>query len=297
MNRLYPGPRMLKTALAVAIAVLIAHLLTQTELSLFYAGFGALIAMETTLSKALRQGLVQLTGVFCGTLLGYTCGLLFPPPAPFWAAGLGALLLLLLLHNLHMDYAASLACVIFLSASLIPTENLVGDSVQRLLCTAIGLATALVINIAIRPYNNRRRIVGMLHRLRQTVADDLAQVVVRECFPDLQREITLLRQLDHELELYHSQRILHRRGDDEALLRGCFRLAERMTQELEAICGMDSLGDLSLENGAKLLALGLPIPEAGIQGRKCTRQDTLVMNYHLEKLLSAYSYLDELLRT
>ena len=60
---------------------------------------------------------------------------------------------------------------------------------------------------------------------------------------------------------------------------------------------MDSLGDLSLENGAKLLALGLPIPEAGIQGRKCTRQDTLVMNYHLEKLLSAYSYLDELLRT
>lgn len=82
MNRLYPGPRMLKTALAVAIAVLIAHLLTQTELSLFYAGFGALIAMETTLSKALRQGLVQLTGVFCGTLLGYTCGLLFPPPRP-----------------------------------------------------------------------------------------------------------------------------------------------------------------------------------------------------------------------
>lgn len=80
MNRLYPGPRMLKTALAVAIAVLIAHLLTQTELSLFYAGFGALIAMETTLSKALRQGLVQLTGVFCGTLLGYACGLLFPPP-------------------------------------------------------------------------------------------------------------------------------------------------------------------------------------------------------------------------
>ena len=296
MNRLYPGPRMLKTALAAAIAVLIARLLTQTELSLFYAGFGALIAMETTLSKALRQGLVQLTGVFCGTLLGYACGLLFPPPAPFWAVGLGVLLLLLLLHNLHMVYAASLACVIFLSASLIPTENLVRDSVQRLLCTAIGLATALVINIAIRPYNNRRRIVGMLHRLRQTVADDLAQVVVHECFPDLQREVALLRQLDHELELYHSQRILHRKGDDEALLRGCFRLAERMTQELEAICGMDSLGDLSLENGAKLLALGLPIPEAGIHGRKCTRQDTLVMNYHLEKLLAAYSYLDELLR-
>ena len=194
-----------------------------------------------------------------------------------------------------MDYAASLACVIFLSASLIPAENLVGDSVQRLLCTAIGLATALVINIAIRPYNNRRRIVGMLHRLRQTVADDLAQVVVRECFPDLQREITLLRQLDHELELYHSQRILHRRGDDEALLRGCFRLAERMTQELEAICGMDTLGDLSTENAETMRTLGMAIPEAGIAGRKCTRHDTIVMNYHLEKLLSACRYLAELM--
>ncbi len=295
MNRLYPGPRILKTALAVAVSVLLAGLFVTRELSLFYAAFGALITMETTLSKALRQGIVQLIGVLCGTVLGYVCVLLFPPPAPFWVVGLGVLLLILLLNALRLSFSASLACIIFLSSSLLPTENLVRDSAQRLICTALGLVTALVINVSIRPYNNRRRITAMLRRLRDTLADDLAQIVVRECYPDLQPEIALLRQLDRELELYHSQRLLHRRKDAEALLRGCLQLAERMTQELEAICGMDSLGDLSTENGARLQALGLPIPEAGIHGRKCTRQDTLVMNYHLEKLLTAYEYLTLLL--
>ena len=68
--RLSPGPRIVKTALAVALSVLLARLLTQEPLSLFYAAFGALIAMETTVSRALRQGLTQLVGVACGTLLG-----------------------------------------------------------------------------------------------------------------------------------------------------------------------------------------------------------------------------------
>ena len=68
-----------------------------------------------------------------------------------------------------------------------------------------------------------------------------------------------------------------------------------MVQELEAICGMDSLGDLAMENAAAMQELGLELPEAGLPARKCTRHDTIVMNYHLEKLLSAYRYLTELL--
>ena len=70
---------------------------------------------------------------------------------------------------------------------------------------------------------------------------------------------------------------------------------DKTVEELEAICGMDTLGDLSTENAETMRTLGMAIPEAGIAGRKCTRHDTIVMNYHLEKLLSACRYLAELM--
>lgn len=292
-SRLSPGPRILKTALAVALSVLLARLLTQEPLSLFYAAFGALIAMETTVSRALRQGLTQLVGVACGTLLGYASVLLFPPPAPFWVIGLGVFLLLFLLNALRLNFSASLACVIFLSSCVIPTENVVNDSARRLLCTAIGLVTALAVNVCIRPYNNRRRILSLLEQIRRSVPEAVAAVVVRECIPDVQPLITLLRSLDRELELYHSQRFF-RRQDDEAILFGCCQLAQRMVQELEAVCGMDSLGELSEENAERLKSLGV-VPTAAAP-RRCDPNDTIVMNYHLEKLLAACDYLGELMR-
>ena len=293
LSRFSPGLRIGKTALAAALAVLLARVVTDEPLSLFYAAFGALIAMETTVSRALRQGLTQLVGVACGTLLGYVSVLLFSPPAPFWVVGLGLFLLLFVLNALRLNFSASLACIIFLSSCVIPTENVVHDSVQRLLSTAIGLVTALVVNVCIRPYNNRRRILSLLDRLRACVPESVASVVARECIPELQPAVALLRSLDRELELYHSQRFL-RRQDDEAVLSGCRQLAQRMVQELEVICGMDSLGELNAANAERLRALGIDLPAPA--PRHCDPNDTVVMNYHLEKLLTAYDYLGELMR-
>ena len=116
--------------------------------------------------------------------------------------------------------------------------------------------------------------------------------MVRECIPDLEPAVALLRSLDRELELYHAQRFL-RRQDDEAVLSGCRQLAQRMVQELEVICGMDSLGELNAANAERLRALGLDLPAPA--PRRCDPNDTVVMNYHLEKLLTAYDYLGELM--
>ena len=115
-----------------------------------------------------------------------------------------------------------------------------------------------------------------------------------ERFPDLSKDLVLVRSLDQELILYHEQRFL-RRKNEEALLSGCNQLVQRMMQELEAICGMDCLGDIALENRETLEKLGLTIPPERLLPRKCTRRDTIVMNYHLEKFLAGYRYLNELL--
>ena len=290
------GTRVVKTAIAVTLSVFLIRFFATDDLSVFYAGFGALIAMDTTFSNSLRQGLTQLIGVLAGTVMGYLSVLLFPSMTPAWMAGLGVLLLIVLCNALKLSFSASLSCIIFLSACLTPTDDIVRDSLFRLRDSSLGIGIALVVNALIRPYNNKKRILALLGRLRAQIPGDIEQIVVKEQFPDLQESVAILRQLDRELNLYHSQHFFHRKHDDEALLRGCYQLAQRMLQEMEAICGMDCLGDLAMESAAVMQELGMELPEAGLPGRNCTRHDTIVMNYHLDKLLSAYQYLGELMK-
>ncbi len=290
------GTRVVKTAIAVTLSVFLIRFFTTDDLSVFYAAFGALIAMDTTFSNSLRQGLTQLIGVLAGTVMGYLSVLLFPSMTPAWMAGLGVLLLIVLCNALKLSFSASLSCIIFLSACLTPTDDIVRDSLFRLRDSSLGIGIALAVNALIRPYNNKKRILALLGTLRAQIPSDIAEIVVREQFPDLQESIALLRRVDRELSLYHSQHFFHRKHDDEALLRGCYQLAQRMLQEMEAICGMDCLGDLAMENAAVMQELGMELPEAGLPERKCTRHDTIVMNYHLDKLLSAYQYLGEMMK-
>lgn len=290
------GTRVVKTAIAVTLSVFLIRFFTTDDLSVFYAAFGALIAMDTTFSNSLRQGLTQLIGVLAGTVMGYLSVLLFPSMTPAWMAGLGVLLLIVLCNALKLSFSASLSCIIFLSACLTPTDDIVRDSLFRLRDSSLGIGIALAVNALIRPYNNKKRILALLGTLRAQIPGEIEQIVVREQFPDLQESIALLRRVDRELSLYHSQHFFHRKHDDEALLRGCYQLAQRMLQEMEAICGMDCLGDLAMENAAVMQELGMELPEAGLPERKCTRHDTIVMNYHLDKLLSSYQYLGEMMK-
>ncbi len=295
LRKIFPfGPRVVKSAISVTLAILLARLITDNSDAIFFAAFGALLGIERSLSAALRQGLTQVVSVLCGTVLGYGAALLFPNTTPALLVGVGILLLIFLCNRMKINYAITLSCLVFLSATLTPSSDLLGDSVLRVIFTAGGIAIALLINFVIRPYNNKRHIVYLLRSLDQKLLKQVEQVVVLERYPDLAEDLVVIRSLDQELILYHEQRFL-RRKNEEALLRGCNQLAQRMMQELEAICGMDCLGDIAQENRETLEKLGLVIPPERLLPRKCTRRDTIVMNYHLEKFLAAHRYLNELL--
>ena len=288
------GLRTFKTALAVTIALFTVRLYTDDPDAMFYAALGGLVAMDTTFSRSLRQSLTQLLSVLLGTLAGYVV-LRYAPAMPAYIVGLGVLILILICNLLRIPYTITLSCIVFLSACMSPGEDLVYDAGFRMVNTAVGLLIALIINITIHPYNNKRRILSLFKKLRKLIPENLNSIVVHECFPDVQPAVELLRRMDEELEAYHSQRFFHRKHNDEALLSGCRQLAERMVQELEAICGMDSLGDLSEDSIKRLQDLGIDIPPDSVAPRKCSHRDTIVMNYHLDKLLSSYEYLGQLM--
>lgn len=293
MKHLPFGLRTVKTTLSVAISVFLVRLFTADADAMFYAAMGGLVAMDTTFNRSVRQGVTQFLGVLLGTIVGYVTHILLPQ-IPFWSVGLGVLVLILLCNGFKISYSISLACIVFLSACSYGTDDLLLDAFARISYTALGLCVALVINVTFRPYNNKNRILKLLRELQEQFPELLREILVQEHFPDTQQLILLLRKIDAEIDLYQSQKRFHRKHNAEALVCGCRQLGERMVAELEVICGMDTFGDIALDNARKLEALGVEV--SGLLPRKCTRRDTIVMNYHLEKLLLAYEYLDQFLQ-
>lgn len=293
MKHLPFGLRTVKTAISVALSVLLVRFLSTEADAMFYAALGGLVAMDTTFRRSLQQGLTQFLGVLLGTSVGYFTHYFFPT-IPFWTVGVGVLILILLCNGFKISYSISLSCIVFLSACSYGADDLLSDATLRIAYTAVGLGVALIINTCFRPYNNKNRILRLLKELLSQFPPLLEQVVVQEHYPDTQQLIILLRKIDNEIDLYQSQHFFHRKHDAEALVCGCRQLGERMVAELEVICGMDTLGDLASDNAEKLEALGISV--SGLTPRKCTRRDTIVMNYHLEKLLLAYEYLETFLK-
>ena len=78
MKHLPFGLRTIKTALSVALSVLLVRFLSTEADAMFSAALGGLVAMDTTFRRSLQQGLTQFLGVLLGTGVGYFTHYFFP---------------------------------------------------------------------------------------------------------------------------------------------------------------------------------------------------------------------------
>ena len=296
MARLIPhiGLRTVKTGLAVALALLFADLRGST--SLIFAAIGAISAMSRTVGDAFESCRTQLTGILLGAGFGALFVSLFAN-FRYVGIGLGLIALILLCVRLHLQFAVPLSCIVFVSICLSPAGDAFEYGFNRLLDTTIGLATALVINVAIKPYNNSRRITGLLQQFQQSVPAYVSERVLYGRYPDLSPLKSQLDRIAGELTIFEKQRVPRGRGHEEQaiFLRGCEKLAHSIWQELSALCAMDEKGRLSPENAGQLGLLGLQVPD-GICSAPQTAAD-IVGNYHLDNLLRAWQFLGAFLRT
>lgn len=292
MARLVPhiGLRTVKTGLAVALALFFADLRGST--SLIFAAIGAISAMSRTVGDAFETCRTQLTGILLGAGFGALFVSLFAN-FRFVGIGLGLIALILLCVRLRLQFAVPLSCIVFVSICVSPTGDAFQYGFNRLLDTTIGLATALVINVAIKPYNNSRRISDLLEQFRQSVPAFVSERVLHGRYPDLSPLKAQLDRISAELTIFEKQRLFRAHGHNEQAiyLRGCERLAQSVWQELSALCAMDEKGHLSVENAERLAELGLQIPD-GVCAMPQSTAD-VVGNYHLDNLLRAWQFLGE----
>lgn len=289
-TKIHVGLRTIKTALAVTLALLAARLFG-SAMPIFSA-IGAISAMSRTLGDALTACLTQLTGCVIGCTIGCLFLLMFPATPPV-VIGLGIVLVILLGLRLHSEFAIPLSCIVFVSICLYDAGSPLFYTAARFADTSVGLIIALAVNMLIKPYNNRRMIADMLTHFVQAFPDYLRERVLLGHYPDLTPLQRSLRRLEEEISLYERQTYPNKRVRHEVgiYLRGCQQLAERMYDEMNALCMMDSPGMPDATHIERLAKLGVEAPDAAVRAPEDRRDEDVVLGYHLDNLLNAFEYL------
>lgn len=284
------GMRTFKTALAVALSLFIANALSND--TPIFAAVGAITVMQRTVQDSLYSSV----GHFFGTLLGFLTGsvyvLIVPTPSSIVPLSIAILFVTAVCVRLHIPTAVTLACVVLIDLGLYTGDSAFLYGFSRFWVTTLGIAIALLVNILIKPYNNRAQLQKMMLHFLQSVPDYLSERVLCEHYPDLTPLKNQLSSIRKELDIYDAQYFPRHKGHNEQsiYLRGCFQLAERIVQELNALCTMDEIGRLNTRNASLLEEMGLKITKLAPQAKQASEFD-IVFNFHVYQLVSAYRFL------
>ncbi|MEG0306615.1 MAG: aromatic acid exporter family protein [Clostridium sp.] len=144
----YVGMRNIKTALAVAVSVVISDIFKLQ--SPFFVATSALISMETTVKKGIHAGISRVLGTIIGGCLGVIAVLIHP--GNVFLIFTGIVILITLLNLLNWQDSISIACVVFCVIMItMSSENIVFYAFQRTFDTIVGIIISIFINYIISP--------------------------------------------------------------------------------------------------------------------------------------------------
>ncbi|ABO49968.1 membrane protein-like protein [Desulforamulus reducens MI-1] len=159
------GARMIKTAIAVMLSFYIAH---KYQLNAVVAVISAIINVQPTLSRSLRNAIEQIIVHVVGMVIGLGVGYL-------WAPGplaMGVATPLVIWSALRLGYGevamALLPMVIILSS---PEEAFLTEALYRSIVIFLGLGVGIAVNGLIAPPRYRDRLLTRLQELNDVTVD------------------------------------------------------------------------------------------------------------------------------
>ena len=295
-NQIRIGPRTMKTAAAVIIAMVIVHFYGTTASRLTFAMLGAMAAVEPTFTDSLRSCLAQIVGVFFGALIGLA--LLAVPLHPLMRTGIGIVLTITLYNTFRIRFSPSLPCLIVLTLCVTPDIQPLSYACGRIWDTAIGLAVGLTINTLVFPYDNSRQITQTVESRDRELIRFLEEMFDGDdVMPDAKRMEKTVADMARQLTIFSNQRLFMRRRSQKRQLES-FRVCEGKARELLArmliLSRMERPGRLSRGNLRRLRDCGARIRESRPMKNPSERE--IVVNYHVAQLLNLRKELLEALR-
>lgn len=290
------GPRTIKTAAAVIIAMIIVHFYGTTTSRLTFAMLGAMAAVEPTFTDSLRSCLAQIVGVLFGSLVGVL--LLALPIHALMRTGIGIVLAITLYNTFRIRFSPSLPCLIVLTLCVTPDIQPLSYASGRVWDTAIGLAVGLSINTLVFPYDNSRQIRATIESLDGELLRFLEDMFDGdEVLPDSAEMEAKVGDMARQLTIFTNQRLFWHRGRQKKQLES-FRICQSKARELlarmEILSHMDRPGRLNRRNLQDLRRCGATI--ADNWQLKNPKERDIVINYHVAQILKLRRELLDMLR-
>lgn len=289
------GLRTVKTAIAVAAAILMVERYGTSRDELLFGVMGAFSAMEPTFKASVRGCISQIGSVIIGVLLALTIRMLDIPGVI--AAGAGIILVMALFQIFHWRISPVLPCLILVTICTDPDLSAVTYGAERIWNTALGLAVGMVINMLVFPYDNSRKIQQIMASLDSDLIHFLEDMFDGDdLLPKTEEMSRKIEALEAQLAMFADQRLLLRRRRQKrtlARLQHCEDTARALLLEVETLRSVDHTARLTRENWEDLRALGARIVEVPPENR-FTVED-LVVNYHVARALKLRQQLKDTL--
>ncbi|MBQ7229728.1 MAG: FUSC family protein [Oscillospiraceae bacterium] len=295
-NQIRIGPRTIKTAAAVIVAMVIVHFYGTTTSRLTFAMLGAMAAVEPTFNDSLRSCMAQIVGVLFGSVVGVL--LLAIPMHPLLRTGIGIVLAITLYNTFRIRFSPSLPCLIVLTLCITPDIQPLSYALGRIWDTAIGLAVGLVINTLVFPYDNSRQIRQSIESLDRELLRFLEEMFDGdEVMPDPARMEQKVTDMARQLAIFTNQRLFLRRRSQKREIESylvCQGKARELLARMEILSRMDRPGRLNRRNLQDLRACGAQI--ADCRPLRDPKERDVVINYHVSQILKLRRELLEALR-
>ena len=275
-----PGLRIIKTAIAVCLSMLVVDAYGATTSKLMFAMLGALAAVQTTFKESVESCLTQIVGVILGALAGVLLRLLGLPM--LISTGTGIVLVITVYNALHIRFSAGLACIIVVTICTTADISPVDYALGRIWDTAIGLTIGMLINTLVFPYDNSRRIRSTVRSLDREVIHFLEDMFDGDnLLPTDDIPTKKTDEIGSQLAIFSSQMLPFRYRRQQKQIKAfqlCQRNARQLVCHLDVLSHMNVPGALSQENFDRLIeagaAISIPVGEPDP-----------VTNYHVEKIL------------
>lgn len=274
----------MKTAVAVAISILMVERYGTSADELLFGVMGAFSAMEPTFKASVRSSVAQITSVFIGVLLSLTMRALDVPGVV--AASIGIILIMAMYQVMHRKSSPVLPCLILVTICTKPELSALTYGVERIWNTALGLGVGMLINMLVFPYDTSKKSQQIMASLDEDLIHFLQdRFDGDDHWPETEEMEAKVESLEQQLAIFADQRLLRRRRQIRTLarLQRCEETARLLLLEVEILRSIERPGRLNQQNRASLRALGAQIAEEGCQNRFSV--EDLVVNYHVSRAL------------
>lgn len=156
---------MIKTAIAVSLSFFLAH---QWNLNAVVAAVTAIVNVQPSLRRSLRNAIEQIAVHILGLAVGLVLGYLWAP-GPLAMGVATPLVIWLTLKLGFSDVVMALIPMVIILSS--PEEAFISEALYRSLVIFIGLGVGMVVNGLVAPPHYRERLLSSLQKLNEVTAD------------------------------------------------------------------------------------------------------------------------------